>query len=236
MQVSIGRDFQKVWDRFFPNENLNDFYSKIFDIYDESPDEQLKYDVVQAHAALFRHEYGLSDPNFEKPKDAAIKDAVIAKALIHAIHQRNGQHFVERSMRPFDNDAQPWLSGTEIQHTMALLEHTGVNFCALHLHNKRAPDGRDCHEMHEAPENKRLTAKELDIVRQQFGDRSADQVSRSFIDNSGLEPYAGQHIEWGIEELLTDPERSSRYPPTETEIAEKRDRLNARFKPENLDV
>jgi len=33
MQVSINPDFEKkVWKRYFPDEDLRDFYTKIFDI------------------------------------------------------------------------------------------------------------------------------------------------------------------------------------------------------------
>ena len=184
---------------------------------------------MQAHAALYRHEYEPEVPPFKKPVDAAIKDAIISKALIHAIHSRNGQHFVEPQVRPFDSDAQPWLSSPEIQSTMSMLERTGVNFCGLHLHKKMAPDGRECYEIHEAPENKKLTDAQLDIMRKQFGDRSADMVSRSYIDNSKITPYAGQHIAWGIEELITDPGRPSRYPFTPEQMAVKKARLDARM-------
>lgn len=231
MHTSIGKDFQGLWDKCFPDENLDDFYSKIFEIYDSSPDSQLQLDVVQAHAALTRHEYDSED----KPKDAKIKDAVIARALIHVIHQRNGQNFVEPMVQPFDNDSIPWLNGVDILGTVAMLENTGVKFSDLHLHKRTACDGRECFEMDTRPENKPLTETELNIARQQFGERAADFASRH-IDNSGLEPYAGQHIAYGIEELLTDPERSSRYPKTDAQIAEKRNQIDARFPPEDLNA
>lgn len=231
MQVSVGKDFQRLWDRHFPDEDLNNFYSAIFDVYSHSPDEQLKIDVVQAHAALYKHEYQLQNTD----KETAIKDSVIAKALIQAIHEREGQHFVERGMRPFNSDAQPWLSGPEIQHTMELLEHTGVHYCDLNLLTRKAPDGRDCNEMHESKESLRLTNAELDVVRQEFGERTANMVS-GHTDNSGLEPYAGQMIDHGLQEIVTNPNRKSMYPKTAEQIEAAKARLDARFKPEDLDV